>query len=718
MFQFSSIPFVRLFTAFSVGILLQDYFLEDFFIPVVVGLLAAGVVLLLWFYSTISSERSIRYLFAIAFLLSIALCGVLRKQSQESTFQVEHLLHNDLPVDFYECVLLEDPIEKTNTWAFVVAVQSISSDEQIFSKRGQVQVYLKKDSIDTAAIQALSYGSTLWVHGSPEEIRPPRNPGGFDFKAYMARKGIYFQDYLTIEDFRINGFDPPNQLIWYATEWKGELLDVLKMYLPNVKERGVAEALILGQKDELDIEQRRAYAAAGAMHILAVSGLHVGIIYMLVAFLLKPLDKRKFGKGLRVVVLFAALWGFAMITGLSASVLRAVTMFSIVIIAESSGRKTNIYNSLALAAFLLLLYNPNFLFSVGYQLSFLAVLGIVYLQPYLYRQWAAPNWLLDKVWSITCVSIAAQLATGPLSMYYFNQFPTWFLLSNLLVIPAAFVILSGGIMLFVLHYLSSLMATWVAFLLKWIVFALNWFVEFIEQLPASQIFPISFSGSQILLLYVSIIMLLMWWSSKKYRWFQYASLVMLLFFVTKWMMLFAKHQKRELVIYEMTGHTAMDYQQGGEIFHYFDEAFTNEERLYNLNIRPHLIQEGILTPLKSHAGLRMAQTSFIQDTLTAIQAGEVKVLHLTKPLPKNRAFSPPLKADILLISNNSLWPGDINRYFSPNEVVFDGTNQFSYLKRMTKALEELENDVYVVPWEGAYKRSFTQVAGSAILEQQ
>lgn len=704
MATWSAIPFVKFFVACAIGILFHEYFLSGVWVSPVIGL---SVVVLgggAWWISGKKANFTWRQVAAAAFLLVVALTGIYRKQAKEVIFQADHISNVEGEIDFYQCVLVSDPVEKTNTWAFDAEVLQLLSDDTLRRGRGLVQIYLKKDKASVHFLDTLKYGAVLWVRGRPDEIRPLRNPGGFDFRLYMSRKGIHFQDYITREEIKYIGSGSPNIIVGAAMRWRRQLIRLLHHYLPNVEERSIAEALILGQKDEIDIEQRRAYAAAGAMHILAVSGLHVGIIYMIVAMLLKPLERRAAGKVVRLVTLFVCLWGFAFITGLSASVLRAVTMFSIVLVAESVGRKTNIYNSLALAAFLLLLYDPNFLFHVGYQLSFLAVLGIVYLQPSLYRLWAAPHWFLDKIWAITCVSIAAQLATAPLSIYYFNQFPTWFLLSNLLVIPAAFLILSTGIALFFVHFFSAWLAGWVGAVLELLVAGLNSFVGFIEGLPLSQIFPIAFSATQTWLLYILFFLLLCWWHTRRYQWFRLAAFVFTLFILSKAWLIVSRHEKNELVIYEMTGYTALDYQTTGRVFHYFDEAFKKEERLYNLNVRPHLIEEGTLAPFVSHAGNWLPATSLLPDTLVAVSAGNLKVFHLTRPLPRYEAFQTPLTADLLLVSNNSLWPGDLQKYFSPAEVVFDGTNRYSYLQRVVAPIQKQVPKVYVIPWSGAYIR--------------
>lgn len=666
------------------------------------------MLLLLFFTATFLSFGKhfprLSPLLGLGALLLLAFCGFYRKSTLEPSRQGDHLLNVEKSIDFYKCVLTEDPQEKTNTWAFQAEVLAVKTEEATQKASGLMQVYLRKDEVAAALLDSLKYGAVLWVSGSPEEIRPLRNPGGFDFKQYMARKYILFQDYVVGEDVMHYGFAPPSVLMETSLAFRRQLLYVLKLYLPEVKERAIAEALILGYKDEIDLEQRNAYATAGAMHILAVSGLHVGIIYMIVGLLLKPVEKRKYGRYIRLLVLFFCLWFFAFITGLSASVLRAVIMFSIVLLAEGIKRKPNIYNSLALAAWLLLLYDPNFLFQVGYQLSFLAVLGIVYLQPKLYALWEAPNLLLDRVWGITCVSIAAQLATGPLSMFYFNQFPTWFLVSNLLVIPGAFLVLSAGIVLFVLHYISGWLAAWFAYLLQALIMGMNWFVAFVERLPVSLIWPVSFSAFQVWTLYVLIFSCLAWWAGRKYRWYLYSAAVVLVFVFSRMNFIAEKHRKKELLVYDMSGYTALNYQASGRVFHYFDEAFREEKRLYNLNVRPHLIQEGTLLPFVSHAGNWLPQRVVIPDTLMAVKAGALKILHLMKPLPAGRAPEIPLETDLLLVSHNSLKPDELGSFVQAGEIIFDGTNRYSYLSRTVEALRKKEQQVYVVPWEGAYVR--------------
>ena len=207
------------------------------------------------------------------------------------------------------------------------------------------------------------------------------------------------------------------------------------------KQLKVASALLLGYRENLDKELVKSYASAGAMHVLAVSGLHVGILYLLLTRIfsfLKKVKKVKNGKFILTILIVSFLWFYAIMTGLSASVMRATTMFSFIVIGnELLNRKTSIYNTLAVSAIILMIINPFIVYQVGFQLSYVAVVGIVYLQPKLNRLFYSRYKLVRGVWAITCVSLAAQIATFPLSLHYFHQFSTYFFISNLIVIPAS-----------------------------------------------------------------------------------------------------------------------------------------------------------------------------------------------------------------------------------------------------------------------------------------
>ena len=197
------------------------------------------------------------------------------------------------------------------------------------------------------------------------------------------------------------------------------------------KEYAVVSALVAGYTDDLDIETMKAFADTGTLHVLSVSGMHVGIIYYVLNLLLLFLSKHRYGNILRVLILLSFLWLYSMITGMSAAVMRSAAMLSFIIVGKSFNRYVNTYNIIAASIFFLLIMNPFTLMDVGFQLSYISVIGIIWLQPHIYSIFDFNTKWKDEIWKVVSVSIAAQIATFPLGIFYFHQFPNYFLPSNL-----------------------------------------------------------------------------------------------------------------------------------------------------------------------------------------------------------------------------------------------------------------------------------------------
>ncbi|MBN1820838.1 MAG: ComEC/Rec2 family competence protein, partial [Prolixibacteraceae bacterium] len=275
-------------------------------------------------------------------------------------------------------------------------------------------------------------------------------------------------------------------------------------------------ALTLGYKDALDPETKEVYSSCGAMHVLAVSGLHVGIIYLAINFLIGFLKRLKTGRYLFIIITITILWFYALLTGLSPSVLRSALMFSVLITGENLRRPVNIYNSLAVSAFILLFFNPNLIFETGFQLSYSAVAGIVFFQPKINNLFNPGNFVLKYSWSLFSVSLAAQLSTFPLTIYYFHQFPFYFWLSNFIVIPGAFLLIFLSIAIITtspLPIISSLFANAISFILDSVYF----FLERIKELPLAVIQYIHIDKIQFILLYSIIGFLVLFISKKKVK---------------------------------------------------------------------------------------------------------------------------------------------------------------------------------------------------------
>ncbi len=331
----------------------------------------------------------------------------------------------------------------------------------------------------------------------------PLNPHQFDYKNYLEKTYIYHQLFISNQSlYKISS--NTHTLFGVANSIRDHINSELKSYHFEPDELAIINALLLGQRQNISEDVYSSYTNAGAIHILAVSGLHVGIILLILSFALKPLESFKHGKLLKTVLLVLFLWSFALIAGLSASVTRAVTMFSIVTIALNLKRPTNIYNTLAISIFIILLFKPMFLFDVGFQLSYMAVFSIVAIDPYLYNLWRPKNWLLDKYWHTLTITVSAQFGIIPISLYYFHQFPGLFFISNLGIIPLLGIILGFGIIVILLAILN-LLPQILADIFGYIISLMNDFVSWISKQDVFLFKDISFSALYVLFSYLLII---------------------------------------------------------------------------------------------------------------------------------------------------------------------------------------------------------------------
>ena len=245
--------------------------------------------------------------------------------------------------------------------------------------------------------------------------------------------------------------DKIDRNIWYYSDRiRNKIVTNLQKSKFKEEELQVVNALILGQQQNISKEILKDYQYAGAIHILSVSGLHVGFILLFIMLLLKPLPKNKLGNSIRLLIIIISLWGFAILAGLSPSVVRSVTMFSFIAVGMYLKKSTNIFHTLLVSMFLILFFQPSFLFDVGFQLSYLSLFFILWLQPLIANLWMPKNKIINYFWEILTVSFAAQIGAFPLSIYYFHQFPGLFFFTNLIVIPILILIMGLGVLVMIM----------------------------------------------------------------------------------------------------------------------------------------------------------------------------------------------------------------------------------------------------------------------------
>ena len=388
--------------------------------------------------------------------------------------------------------------------------------------RGAVLLNIQKDSLR----ERLIIDDQISVNIEFKKVPPPLNGNQFNYKEYLAKQGIYHQLFIESTEF-LQLSNTKSSLVGISGKFRNKIQKSLLKYNFKRDELAVITALLLGQRQEISKELLTDYASAGAIHILAVSGLHVGIILLILSFLFKPIEKIKNGTYLKALCIVLLLWMFAFIAGLSASVVRAVTMFTFLAIGQSLQRKKVVEFSLISSMLFLLILKPMFLFDVGFQLSYLAVFGIIWVQPKLGTLYH-PRFLIDKkVWQLITVSIAAQVGILPLSIYYFQQFPGLFVLSNLVIIPFLGAILIGGILVIFMSLLNVL-PTFLALMYGYIISLMNDFVSWVGAQEQFLFKEISISFAMMLCCYLLIFSGTLFLIKKTPRKFMYFLIVVLL----------------------------------------------------------------------------------------------------------------------------------------------------------------------------------------------
>jgi len=418
-----------------------------------------------------------------------------------TTLKTDRLFHSyvsqleyDLDGAVWKLRIIEPPSEREKSLRCITEIEGVFVDREWRRAEGRLLTYFQKG----AEARQLEYGDVCLVMADVYEIDGPKSPDELDFKAYMLNKQVTHRTFVRSDAWR--KLRSEIGLFGWLRRLQVDSRDQIKTLSLSDSSRGILSALLLGMKDDLSDDQRTSFARAGAMHVLAVSGLHVGIIYMMISALLAPLKRLRNGERWISLIAVLLLWGFACFTGLSSSVTRAATMFSFVAVGTMLKRKPHAIHAVVASAFVMLLFDPYFLVDVGFQLSYAAVIGNLILQPMI-EAWWSPRWRIMK-WgrSLTSVSVAAQLSTAPLALYYFHQFPNYFLLSNFVVIPLVSVLIPLGVGTFTISLIEGV-AEWVALPLDIILRVMHLAMQRVSELPYAVIEGISITRIELVLNY-------------------------------------------------------------------------------------------------------------------------------------------------------------------------------------------------------------------------
>ncbi|RIV23400.1 ComEC family competence protein [Fibrisoma montanum] len=707
-------PFVRYATGLIGGILLYVYGPHWSGIP----LLLAGVggtAYLVGFWRnrqrTVKPLQTAQGMGAWLLLLSLGWCITYQRTAANRPDNISHVADT---LRAYEGVVVAQPEERAKTYRVELALRRGAWAGSWHPLSGRVIVYLDKlneSSTDSAGPGASTvsrprYGEVWLVNGAPRPIDPPLNPGEFNYKRYLSYRNIYHQQYLRPYQRQILALAPSSRLTAWASavnNWADSVF-THQIGAGARAEYGIVNAMILGVRDDLDMDLYRAYASAGAVHILSVSGMHVGILFAVLTFLLSFLLKRPKGKVLMAVLQLLILWFYALVTGLSPPVLRSAGMFTVLIIAGASGRSQLLANTLGASAFFILCYDPYALFSAGFQLSYLAVAGIGAWQTSLYQSLTTRGWLLDKLWQITAVALVAQLITFPLGVYYFHQFPTYFLLANPVVMLLSFLLLPLAMVI--------LAVSWIPFvntLVGWVLWAVAWLlnraVEGVGQLPGAIWEGLWLSEETMVFVYAVILCgaALLLTRRRTYLWATWASAGCLAGLLL-WDSYGQQHQRR-LAVHFLPHRTAVSLTEGHGSTLLTDADMAGDPRSYEFYLKNTFGQWGVtnLTLASTRSDASPAVRAYRQTPDYALWVWHGKTILLVNRLSGRHQWRLPAVIDYLIIRRNALrdW-NELTGRVVARTIIFDDSNKTPLTDKLLADAHRLGIACYSVRQMGAY----------------
>ena len=540
--------------------------------------------------------------------------------------------------------IINEPKLSTGIVRFEAEVIAVFSKKRIQNTNGKLLIAMKLDPLNAIDV---NYGDIFLIPANYQEIEPSYNPGEFDFKSYLKDKQIYFQIFLQADDLKRVSQNTGNPFISFALKLRKDLVKKFNGYIPDQEASSMAATLILGYRADLNKDLIEAYSKTGTMHVLSVSGMHVGIVFLVLSFLLKPMSRSKKLILLRAIIIIAVIWFYSLLTGFSPSVCRSALMLSFVVLGKAMNKNQNTYNLIAISAFLLLLYDPYYLFDVGFQLSYLAVIGLVYFHPIIFNVLYIKNKLLEHIWSYCALSIAAQLATFPLSVYYFHQFPVYFLLSNLLIVLPVALIMYAGIAFLIIPY--PLIIQPLGKFLNWLINFTNDILYKIEQLPFSAMEGIWVSTFEYMLMSSLVILFVFWqlFRNKVIIWLSISSGLILAFSLS--MKSIENFNKHELIFYSLRKNTAIAYLFNGKSIVITD--LKPSDKLYTYSIKPSILMCGIEENFINDPEQQFSGTTYWSDS-DFMQFGNFRILRWNNDLNKFNV-NKKITVDLLLLSKGS-----------------------------------------------------------------
>ncbi|MBN2482459.1 MAG: ComEC/Rec2 family competence protein [Bacteroidales bacterium] len=704
---FKHSPFSRLFFFYAAGLIVSNHFTVSGWLVISLSAIAVFMALSVVLAMKAFRHPDLNWIFGFTLSCVLFIIGLIHNELEKnSRSKAEDLISRE---SVFLARIQELPEIKSKSIQVRVRIMGELENNKLKKNTLKAILYFEKDP----ASENLKPGYLVGIRTRFEKVPASGNPGEFNYRKYLANRKVYLQSFIAAESWCLTTEKPSKGIRIIAENFRRRLLDRYRKLDMDQREFNVLSALTLGYRRDLDTETKNAFAKAGVMHVMALSGFHTGVIALLLGYLFGMFNGSPTGRAIRIIMILMMLWGFAMITGLSASVTRATVMLSLVMAGKFFGRKINTYNILFAAAFFILAVTPGLIADVSFQLSFLAVGGIVLFHPVFYRIVRIKNRLADMIWQLFTVSCAAQLGTLPLTMYYFHQFPLFFWLANLYTLPLVAVVIYLAAAYLLLSFIAPLSRI-TGQMLLWTVKCLLHGVSLVEAFPNALIDGIYISAAQTVLLLVAVSCFGLF-LSYRIKIPLFAGLLIL----PVVLLLGIKHdcelnRQKRFTINNLNGISSINLISGHRnlLLANPDSLITPAKIMYSFN--DYWIERGVhdrvkildfndpgLTDSLDFPGLYIRQ-NFLRDQVY-LNFYETSVVIMKNDAYRQVITDSMLEVDLVVVTGN-VYPdmGKITQLFDPERLVIDSSVKFYNAEKWKNACAEYGVDCWNIAAQGAY----------------
>ncbi len=671
MLGFKNNPFVRILIPFVAGILIYSAF--QFNTNVIYPLLVSLFVLtLLYFRNRKSTTQNSRWLYLAASDVFLALAGFYCCYLHNIKNNVDYFgKYVNSEQQIWVGEIKDLPVNKDRFYKVLMEVKTLGNKEQLC---GEVLVYVKKQ----LNISDLQPGNILKLESAFINPKPPLNPHEFDYETFLERKNIFYQSFVEADNMELLNQETDFSLMNFGLRIKQKIKNTFETADLNKEAAQLCTALLTGYDDEINPETINAFAHSGTLHVLSVSGLHTGILYGVIVFLLGLIDRHKKYKLLQLLVIVFVLWFFALITGFSPPVLRAVIMLNFIALGRFYYSYSNDHaiNILAVSAFVILLFNPLLIYDTGFLLSYSAVAGILFFEPGFTSLVNSEHAIINKIWKLISVSLSAQITTLPITLYLFHQFPLWFIFSNLIVIP-----LCGALMFF--GFLLLIKLSFVAPFINFFTSVIFSCIHLTDSSSYGYVDYIDFGWKDLVLFSLVIITITAFIKKRTYVYLSGTAVLIIVWQFISLVEVVDKKSASHLGIYHINKQSALDLKNGTNLFSDSNLSTSN----YNYHVKP------------NHTFLNYPDIYSLNYDY--VKSGNTSFLKLSSE--NQSPLIGFLKPGYLLVTNNS----EINESYFCRDikmVVADGSNSYSAIRKLKSLC-----DKFSVPFHSTYEKGYCQI---------